>query len=160
MYKYEKKIEELGYQKKDFSKGILKYIKVLESNISALNDVIDLLSEVEEGEQGNEEREILQEALTDFENVVAEKDAELVDKIEKYVEKKPYYAQKYQHMMQKKQENERQVVVEPKVVKPLPIYNMVEEPIIEKKNSSNSWLVWGGLGVIGLLVGVNLYRNR
>ena len=45
--------------------------------------------------------------------------------------------------------------------KPEPISVVAEEVKDEpKKKNSGNWILWAGLGVIGLLVGVNVMRNR
>lgn len=45
--------------------------------------------------------------------------------------------------------------------KPEPISVVAEEVKDEpKKKGSGNWILWAGLGVIGLLVGVNVMRNR
>lgn len=33
-------------------------------------------------------------------------------------------------------------------------------PIPEKKKEDSNWLLWGVLGIAGIMVGVNLFRNR
>jgi hypothetical protein len=172
MYKYEKKIKDLGLNKSGLPKSIAGPIKELEDAIAEMSDLQKDLSELEEGD---ESRGDIENEIAEYQKIIAEADEDLVVKIQTYVDKKPYYDEKYKHMRQAA-EAKKQAKAQPQPApspapapepepepEPAPETIIYPQPYPETKKEDDgigSWLLWGGLGVIGILVGVNVWKNR
>lgn len=167
MYKYEKKIKDLGLNKSGLPKSIANPVKELEEAVTEMNDLKSQLSEMDESD---DEREDIENEIKQYESIIGEADEELVGKIQTYVDKKPYYDEKYKHMKQAaeaKKQAKAQATPQPNpepqlntVAVPEPIPVPQPEPEKKEDDGIGNWLLWGGLGVIGLLVGVNVWKNR
>jgi hypothetical protein len=186
MYNYEKKIKELGLNKSALPKSLATPIKELNEAAGELEELRTDLANLEEGDDSADD---IQSQIAEYENLIVEADNELVGKIQTYVDKKPYYDAKYQHMKQaaeakkaaKTQETSPMVesgtisvdssnvtfsatpevleaVNQPEVV--VASQGAAIETKEEKKDDFGTWLFWGLLGTAGLLVGVNLFKNR
>jgi|LauGreDrversion4_2_1035121.scaffolds.fasta_scaffold03502_3 chromosome segregation ATPase len=186
MYNYEKKIKELGLQKSSLPKSLMNPIKELDE---AEKELAELKTDLANLEEGDESADDIKSQIAEYENLIVEADTEIVAKIQTYADKKPYYDAKYQHMKQaaeakkaaKTQESAPAVesgtipvegssvtfsatpevleaVNQPEVV--VASQGAAIETKEEKKDDFGTWLFWGLLGTAGILVGVNLFKNR
>jgi hypothetical protein len=182
MSKFEKKITELGLEEGKLSKNLNKMVKDFRKAEAQLEEMKEELEKV-----SGDEKEQLKGEIAELEEALAETDEELVGRVQTYADNREYYAQKVQDLNrgrqkaeqargaasnpqpqpqpQKVEEAPKQVetpkIEEAKVVSTEPAGTAAAKavPIEEKKESSN-WLLWGVLGIAGIMVGVNLFRNK
>ena len=178
MSKFEQTLEKHGYTVQTVSIGLKKSIKEYKDAEKELNA---MKADFESAD--DESKKELHAEIEEFVNLLEETDQDLCKKIEDYIEKKPYYDAKVQHMKDKKAG--KGVGTPPKkssfvgasttgnvsaslgqtpatggaatftATFTQPAVEPAEEP--KKKDS---WVLWGFLGLVGILVGVNVMKNR
>lgn len=177
MKQYQEKINEAGGYEK-LSKGIKKLVREVEDTEKAIQE---LKAELENASE--EEIEEIQKDIEESEKLLAEVEEDLVRKIESYLKNKDGYDARMKAMREKKNGG---VVSEPKAPAPAPAPKAPEasapapaaEAIITKSGGSEpqvvkaevveqkeeggfgSMLLWGALGVAGIFIGINLFKNR
>lgn len=173
MRKFEQKIKEMGYELKDLSPKLAQDVK---DYVATEREWEQHKAEIASLDPDSEEYEAKIDQIQQYEDVLEEEDNDLVVKVAKYLEKKPYYEQHAQMMKAKKEEKRsgQAQPAAPKAAAPAPVaaapvaaapqvvasQGVVVEPVVEKKKGGSNWVLWGGLAVLGLLVGVNVMRNR
>jgi uncharacterized membrane protein len=152
--KYQNKIKELGIQRTQLSKSVLTDIKDLETMMHEANEVEEQINQTD---QEDEDYEELVSNLEQIKKVIAEEDESLANRIAEYWAKKPENEAKMQQIRQAAQAK-KGVQVQP--TNNNPASGNTVTPKEEGKEDGENWLLWGVLGGLGLLVGVNLFRNR
>jgi len=180
MAKFEKKITELGLEEGKLSKNLNKMVKDFRKAEAQLEEMKEELEKL-----SGDEKEQLQGEISELEEALAETDDELVGRVQTYADNREYYAQKVQDLNRGRQKAEeargaasnpqpqpkkveeapKQVetpkVEEAKVVSTEPAGTAAAKAVpIEQKKESSNWLLWGVLGIAGIMVGVNLFRNK
>lgn len=183
MSKFEQTLEKHGYTVQTVSNGLKKSIKEYKDAEKELNA---LKADFESAD--DEAKEELQAEIEEYVNLLEETDQDLCKKIEDYIEKKPYYDAKLQHMKDKAAGKDAGASPKKSAfvgasttgnvsaasgavtvnATPTPatggtatITQPAGEPAkVEEEKKSNNWILWGFLGVVGLLVGVNVMKNR
>lgn len=171
MRNYEQKINELGLEKGKLSKNLNQEVKEFEQADKEFLSLSEQLLQMSEEDEGYEE---VSNEVSEYAELLETTDAQLTDKIQKYFDKKDYYAAKMEHMQKKAAEKrggepapaaapvaaaapKAAPITQPAAAAPAAQAVVVEE---EKKKSGGNWILWGGLAVLGLLVGVNVLKNR
>lgn len=173
MTKFEQTLSQNGLTVQSVSKGIQNSIqeyKEAETEVNGLKE--DFLSADEESKQD------LQAELDEYVKLLVEADNNITKKINDYISKKPYYDAKLQHMRDKAAGKE--AGASPKKnsfvgVGTTPLSGTMNSPslafeveptkiasegvLVEPKKKDN-WVLWGFLGLVGILVGVNVIKNR
>lgn len=177
MRNYEQKISELGLEKGKLSKNLNQEVKEFEQAEREFESLNDQLQGMEESDENYES---VSNEVEEYAQLLESTDADLVNKIQKYFDKKDYYAAKMEHMKNKTAEKKAGVPASSQspTYSPKPAPQPAPAPAAQpaaaasavvvdpqpapekKKDSGGSWLLWGGLAVLGLLVGVNVMRNR
>jgi hypothetical protein len=177
MKQYQEKIKEAGGFEK-LSKGIKKLVKEC---IDTEDAIKELKSELENASE--EEIAEIEKDIEESEKLLAEVEEDVVRKIDSYLKNKDGYDARMKAMREKKNGG---VVSEPKAAAPAPkapeapapAVAPVEEAVITKSGGSEpqvvkaevveqkeeggfgSMLLWGALGVAGIFIGINLFKNR
>ena len=181
MNKYQNKITELGLEEKKLPKsisGLIKEFKEAETEVNQLKADLEAMSDDDEA------REDLVGEIGEYEQLLAETDDKISKKLVDYAANKPYYDAKFQHMREAAAAKKNGQAAPPAptkasinagaapvvaastpVAQPQPTYNppppaSETEKVEEKKKDGSNWILWGALGVVGLFVGVNLFKNR
>lgn len=184
MNNYQNKITELGLEEKKLPKsitGLIKEFKEAETEVNQLKADLEAMSDDDEA------REDLVGEIGEYEQLLAETDDKISKKLLDYAANKPYYDAKFQYMRDAAAAKKNgqpappsptkgsvsggaapvvaPVVAPTPVAQSQPIYNPpppANEPekVEEKKKDGSNWILWGALGVVGLFVGVNLFKNR
>lgn len=174
MTKFENKITELGLQRNKLSKSIQSLVKEFDE---AKEEVDSLKADLSNMEEDDEDREALLNEIQEYEALLKETDEKITKKLIDYGEKKPYYDAKFKHMMDAAAAKKAgvQPTPSPKASEfqqsqpapqpaPEPTPQPAPEPVPvateEKKKDSGNWFLWGALGVVGIFVGVNLFKNK
>ena len=181
MSKFEQTLEKHGYTVQTVSNGLKKSIKEYRDAEKELNA---LKADFESAD--DESKEELNAEIEEYINLLEETDQDLSKKIEDFIEKKPYYDAKLQHMKDKAAGKDAgdspkkssfvgasttgnvsaasAAVAVNSTPKPATgatatITQPAGEPAEEPKKK-DSWVLWGFLGLVGILVGVNVMKNR
>ena len=164
MTKVEKRISELGLDAKKLSKNLTRDVK---NFFTAVKDLEEKKAELKEMDAAE----------------IQEADQFLVNRVQTYYDNRDYYAQKVQDLNKGKAkaaeargDSAPVAPVEPAAPavepvasvtatngKPEPVakpLEVTEEKVKEKKSGGGDWLLWGVLGIAGIMVGVNLFKNR
>lgn len=182
MYNYEQKMNELGLEKAKLSKGLKQELREFEL---AAKEYSTLMEQISDMDESNENYENINNEINEYRELLTNTDGDLTNKIQRYYDKKDYYAAKMEHMKQKTAEKRggapattqspisgnfqntgsvtTGVDITTAPINPEPVINNLQTPAQaapEKKSDSGSWLLWGGLAVLGLIVGVNVMKNR
>ena len=180
MRNYQLKMNELGLNSSNISKALQKSIKEFEEGENEFRQINDNLSKMDEQD---ERYESLSQEVENYDSLLNEADDDLMQKLEKYSANKEVYEAKMLHMRQKAAEKKGKVVAPAAPAAPANPANPAapvapaapaasvsattqsgNPPVIvlpkEEKKSGSNWLLWGGLAVLGLLVGVNVMKNR
>jgi hypothetical protein len=186
MYNYEQKMNELGLEKAKLSKGLKQELREFEL---AAKEYSTLMEQISDMDESNENYENINNEINEYRELLTNTDGDLTNKIQRYYDKKDYYAAKMEHMKQKTAEKRGGapattqsptsgnfqilgttsgttavgVDITNYPINPEPVINNLQSPAQaapEKKSDSGSWLLWGGLAVLGLIVGVNVMKNR
>ena len=162
MSKFEQTLEKHGYTVQTVSNGLKKSIKEYRDAEKELNA---LKADFESAD--DESKEELNAEIEEYINLLEETDQDLSKKIEDFIEKKPYYDAKLQHMKDKaagkdagdSPKKSSFVGAKPATGATATITQPAGEPAEEPKKK-DSWVLWGFLGLVGILVGVNVMKNR
>lgn len=177
MRNYQLKMNELGLNSSNISKALQKSIKEFEEGENEFRQINDTLSKMDEQD---ERYESLKQDVENYDSLFNEADDDLMQKLEKYSANKEVYEAKMLHMRQKAAEKKGKVVAPvasvataapaapAAPVAPTASVSATTQsgnpPVVvlpkEEKKSGSNWLLWGGLAVLGLLVGVNVMKNR
>jgi len=179
MKQYQEKINEAGGYEK-LSKGIKKLVREVEDTEKAIQE---LKSELENASE--EEIAEIEKDIQESEKLLEEVEEDVVRKIESYLKNKDGYDARMKAMREKKNGG---VVSEPKAAAPAPKApeapapapapapaaeavitksggsepQVVKAEVVEQKEEGGfgSMLLWGALGVAGIFIGINLFKNR
>ena len=180
MTKVEKRISELGLDAKKLSKNLTRDVK---NFFTAVKDLEEKKAELKEMDASEEGYEQAKQELESYAAEIQEADQFLVNRVQTYYDNRDYYAQKVQDLNKGKAkaaeargDSAPVAPVEPAAPavepvasvtatngKPEPVakpLEVTEEKVKEKKSGGGDWLLWGVLGIAGIMVGVNLFKNR
>lgn len=187
MRKFEKKIKELGFEKGKLSQGLNKTIKEFDTLEEELKGMKAHLKEIENDEDKEDELNDLVSEIEDVEEKLNEFDDLLVYKVEEYKRLLPGYQAKLAKMEEgrKRKAAEREAqggaptptpapsptpapAPQPQPTpnpEPTPAPKVEEGAKLEegegkKEKSGTNWLLWGALGIAGIFIGVNLFKNK
>ena len=176
MRKFEKKINELNLVKGKLSKALNSNIndfEMLEQSLvglhAELREAEDIENNEDEVERLTQESEELEEQLENFDGVLTEKVQVYADNYDSYQERirkmdegrKAKAAAKSQQTaaVEPAPAPQPEPIVEPapQAAPPPPPPAPKEE---EKEKKGTNWVLWGVLGVAGIFLGINLYKNK
>ena len=182
MRKFEKKINELGLEKGKLSKNLNDTVRNFELAEDELKSLKLELKAAEKEEDNDDEIDKLVEKIEETESQLEQTDDYLVKKIEIHNKNGDMYAIRAEKMREarvaKAANKTSNPSTPPKPVdepKPAPIVTIKEEVKAEpevtqtapsakieekKEEKKTNWLLWGVLGVAGIFVGINLYKNK
>jgi len=182
MRHYQKKINELGIDNSKLSKGLKTQVQDILGAENELRELNEKLAEMDSEDEGYEE---LQGEIEELSAAIEDVDNDLVAAIDDWWAKREIMVERGKHMQQAKKAKQAAAagqnapanapeptpipspspapIVAPQVnvqYQPQPVN--IGQPVIvtEQKKKGGSWLLWGGLAVLGLLVGVNVMRNK
>jgi chromosome segregation ATPase len=163
MRKFERKINELNLVKGKLSKSLnsnIKDFEMLEQSLVGLNAELREAEAKEnnedEVEKLTQESEELEEQLENFDNV-------LTEKVQTYADNYDSYQERIRKMDEGRKAKSAAKAEQTAVVKPTqhqsapPPAASKEE---DKKKKGTNWVLWGVLGVAGIFVGINLFKNK
>jgi chromosome segregation ATPase len=160
MRNYEKKISELGIDKNQLSRALSQSVKEFEEGE---NEYVELSQRLESMSEDDDDYEEVQSEVQEYEELLEQTDLELTAKIEKWYGKRDYYAAKMEHMrnassgkpasQSPKMENGKAAANTAVHIKPSNVGQ-------EEKKDKGSWILWAGLGLLGLMVGANIMRRE
>lgn len=165
---YQKKINSLGIDNSKLSKGLKAQVDNLTEAEEELNNLESQLEGIDENDEDYEEK---QGEVQELREAIDEADMGLVAAIEDWWAKREIMVERGKHMQQAKKAKQAAAAAGQPAPAPAPTPAPQPEPqpqpqpqptpvVEEKKKSSGNWLLWGGLAVVGALIGVNLMRNR
>lgn len=180
MRKYLLKMNQLGFKQTDLSNALKKAVQEFEEGENEYNQLKEQLEAMEETDEQYEE---ISTQVQEYETLLEESDVELEEKIQKFSDNKAEYDKKVKQMQaanEAKKAKKAAASAAPPAPAPAPAPNPVPAPapapapnppvvilnpndppkVEEKKDSFGSWLLWGGLAVLGLVVGVNVMKNK
>jgi uncharacterized membrane protein len=179
MRKFQNKITESGLQKNKLPKTIASLVKEFED---AESEVRQMKADLEQMDEDDEDREALISEISEYDVLLETTDNKIVAKLDDYVAKKPYYEAKFQHMKDTAaaKKNGQQAPTAPTQASvsgaaatntaqfQTAAPNVINTPITsasnsletEKKKEGTNWILWGALGIAGIFLGVNFYKNR
>ena len=171
MRKYLLKMNQLGFKIADLSNALKKAVQEFEEGEGEYNSLKEQLEGMADTDEGYEE---LRTQVEEYETLLEEADTELEEKIQKFSDNKAEYDKKVKQMQAANEAKKAKKAAAAPAPAPAPppapvaasgnppvvILNPNETPKEEKKDSFGSWLLWGGLAVLGLVVGVNVMKNR
>jgi hypothetical protein len=184
MTKFEQTLEKHGYTVQTVSIGLKKSIKEYkdaEKDFSALKADFEFADD--------EAKADLQAEIDEYVNLLKETDAEISRKIEDYIAKKPYYDAKMKYMKDKAAGKDAGALPKKSsfvgttvtvstsgattvatnstgtthLASGITNTPAASEPITvgtEDPKKKDNWVLWGFLGLVGILVGVNVMKNR
>lgn len=176
MRKFEKKINELNLEKGKLSKTLNQNIKdfeVLEESLKGLRAELRQA----EASQDDEAIERLNQEVEELEGELINFDEILVDKVQNYADNYDSYQLRLKKMEEgRKAKAAAKTAPAPEseptpapVATPKPAPEPTEPPVNdptptpkveEKEKKETNWLLWGVLGVAGIFVGINLFKNK
>lgn len=171
MYKYEKKINELGLEKQKLPKSIQSGILEIAYGEKELKQLQNDFSNMEDDD---EERDTLKVSMDEYHELIDYADEKLVIKIQQYSDKIPYYAEKAEHMKRARESKKAATSSKPEVVSnkqveqttvaasPSLSVSNTEAPIQVKKgkNTVGDWVFLGVLAVAGIFIGRSLMNKK
>jgi len=181
MRKFEKKINELGLEKGKLSKNLNDTVVNFHLAEDELKSLKLELKAAEKEEDNDDEIDKLVAKIEETESQLEQTDDYLVKKIEIHNKNGDMYAARAEKMREArvaKAANKNFAPAQPKPVdepKPAPIVTIKEEvkaqPEVtqtapaakieeEKEEKGTNWVLWGILGVAGIFVGINLFKNK
>ena len=179
MRKFEKKINELNLSKGNLSKSLNKNINDFDVLDQSLKGLRAEYREANSIEDNDDEIERLNGEIEELEGQLENFDEVLVDKVQNYADNYDSYQTRI-----KKMEEGRKAKAAAKVAPaaaPTPAPTPTNEPapapkveptpaptneptqapkVEEKEEKGTNWLLWGVLGVAGIFVGINLFKNK
>ena len=172
MRQYQEKLNELGLTPQSLSKGVTKDLVEFQQAEREFEELNERLAEMDEDD---EEREELESQIEEYEEVIEKADEQLAAKIQHYFENKDAYAERMKNVTRGRGRPPKTPVPNPASTntvsiatnaqgstKVAPQNSTTTPPSNEQKeeDSFGSWLLWGGLAIVGAIVGVNIVRNR
>ena len=185
MTKVEQRINELGLDAKKLSKNLTRDVK---NFLKAVEDLEEKENEFKKADPSGEGYDEAKAEIESYRAEIEEADQFLVNRVQTYYDNKDYYAQKVQDLnkgrakaAEARGENPQpapqptpqpapqpQPQPDPIAVvtatngkaEPNPKPLEVTEEKVEKKSGGADWLLWGVLGIAGIMVGVNLFKNK
>ena len=167
---YQKKINSLGIDNSKLSKGLKAQVDNLREAEEELNNLESQLEGIDENDEDYEEK---QGEVQDLREAIDEADMRLVAAIEDWWAKREIMVERGKYMQQAKKAKQAAAAAgqpapapQPQPApqpapQPQPQPTPQPAPVVEeKKKGSGSWILWGGLALVGALIGVNLMRNR
>lgn len=180
MRKFEKKINELNLVKGKLSKALNSNIKDFEMLEQSLVGLHAELREAETIENNEEEVEKLAQESEELEEQLENFDAVLTEKVQTYADNYDSYQERIRKMDEgrKAKSAAKAQQAAPVEAAPAPQSASIPEPIVEpapqaaapppppapkeeeKQEKGTNWVLWGVLGVAGIFVGINLFKNK
>jgi len=186
MRKFEKKINELGLQKGALSKNLNDLVRNFELAEDELKNLKIELKAAEKEEDNEEEIDNLISKIEETESQLDESDDYLVKKVISHHKNGDTYAIRIQKMKQAREAklaSKNSIVQSQPEPQTKPVETPKNEPIVtnntelkaepvstgtprepkkeeDKEEKGTNWLLWGVLGVAGIFVGINLFKNK
>ena len=187
MRKFEKKINQLNLVKGKLSKGLNANIKDFEMLEQSLVGLQAELREAKAQEDNDEEVDRLTNEVEELEQQLENFDGILTDKVQSYSDNYEVNQEKVRKMDEARKAKAAARVqatpapaAEPTAAPaaeptpaPAPTSNPEPQPqptpaadptpapkVEEKEEKGTNWLLWGVLGVAGIFVGINLFKNK
>ena len=166
MRKYLLKMNQLGLTKATISKALQKSVTEFEE---AETEYQELKTQLGQMNPEDAEYEELKTEVSDYESVLEESDVELEEKIQKFNSNKAEYERKVKKMQAANDAKKAKSAAAAQTVAPAVITGTAANQVTvttnpngttAPKKDSGGWLLWGALGLLGLLVGVNVMKNR
>jgi predicted nuclease with TOPRIM domain len=183
MRKFEKKINELGLEKGKLSKNLNDVVRNFELAEDELKSLKLELRAAEKEEDNEDEIDNLLSKIEETESQLEQTDDYLVKKIEVHHKNGDMYAIRAEKMREARQAKAANKNSTPPQTQSKPIEEQKIEPIVTikeevkaqpeaqqatsvakdnevKEKKGTNWILWGILGVAGIFVGINLYKNK
>ena len=176
MRKFEKKINELNLVKGKLSKALNSNIKDFEMLEQSLVGLHAELREAEAKENNEDEVERLAQESEELEEQLENFDGVLTEKVQVYADNYDSYQERIRKMDEGRKakaaaKSQQTAAVEPApapqpepIVEPAPQAAPPPPPPApkeeEKEKKGTNWVLWGVLGVAGIFLGINLYKNK
>lgn len=179
MRKFEKKINQLNLVKGKLSKGLNANIKDFEMLEQSLVGLQAELREAKAQEDNDEEVDRLTNEVEELEQQLENFDEILTDKVQSYSDNYEVNQEKVRKMDEaRKAKAAARVQATPAPAadptpapapEPIPVADPTPAPapdptpapkVEEKEEKGTNWLLWGVLGVAGIFVGINLFKNK
>ena len=176
MRKFEKKINELNLVKGKLSKALNSNIKDFEMLEQSLVGLHAELREAEAKENNEDEVDKLAQESEELEEQLENFDGVLTEKVQTYADNYDSYQERIRKMDEGRKAKsaakaQQTAAVEPApapqpepIVEPAPQAAAPPPPLApkeeEKEEKGTNWLLWGVLGVAGIFVGINLFKNK
>ena len=175
MRKFEKKINELNLSKGNLSKSLNKNINDFDVLDQSLKGLRAEYREANSIEDNDDEIERLNGEIEELEGQLENFDEVLVDKVQNYADNYDSYQTRIKKMEEGRKAKAAAKVAPaaastptneptqaPKVEPtPAPTNEPTQAPKVEEKEEKGTnWLLWGVLGVAGIFVGINLFKNK
>jgi DNA repair exonuclease SbcCD ATPase subunit len=175
MRKFEKKINELNLVKGKLSKALNSNIKDFEMLEQSLVGLHAELRGAEAKENNEEEVEKLAQESEELEEQLENFDGVLTEKVQTYADNYDSYQERIRKMDEGRKAKS---AAKAQQAAPAPQPEPIPEPIVEpapqaaapppppapkeeeKEEKGTNWLLWGVLGVAGIFVGINLFKNK
>ena len=176
MRKFEKKINELNLVKGKLSKALNSNIKDFEMLEQSLVGLHAELREAEAKENNEDEVDKLAQESEELEEQLENFDGVLTEKVQTYADNYDSYQERIRKMDEGRKAKSAAKAQQTAAVEPAPAPQ--PEPIVEpapqvaapppppapkeeeKEEKGTNWLLWGVLGVAGIFVGINLFKNK
>ena len=176
MRKFEKKINELNLVKGKLSKALNSNIKDFEMLEQSLVGLHAELREAEAKENNEDEVDKLSQESEELEEQLENFDGVLTEKVQTYADNYDSYQERIRKMDEGRKAKSAAKAQQTAAVEPAPAPQ--PEPIVEpapqaaapppppapkeeeKEEKGTNWLLWGVLGVAGIFVGINLFKNK
>ena len=180
MRKFEKKINELNLVKGKLSKALNSNIKDFEMLEQSLVGLHAELRQAEAKENNEDEVEKLTQESEELEESLENFDGVLTEKVQVYADNYDSYQERIRKMDEGRKakaaaKSQQTAAVEPAPApQSAPIPEAIVEPAPqaaapppppapkeeEKEKKGTNWILWGVLGVAGIFVGINLFKNK
>jgi len=174
MRKFEKKINELNLVKGKLSKALNSNIKDFEMLEQSLVGLHAELRQAEAKENNEDEVEKLTQESEELEEQLENFDGILTEKVQLYADNYDSYQERIRKMDEGRKAKAAAKSQQTAAVEPAPAPKV--EPIVQptpqaapppaapkeevKEKKRTNWILWGILGVAGIFVGINLYKNK
>ena len=176
MRKFEKKINELNLVKGKLSKALNSNIKDFEMLEQSLVGLHAELREAEAKENNEDEVDKLSQESEELEEQLENFDGVLTEKVQTYADNYDSYQERIRKMDEGRKAKSAAKAQQTAAVEPAPAPQ--PEPIVEpapqaaapppphapkeeeKEEKGTNWLLLGVLGVAGIFVGINLFKNK
>jgi hypothetical protein len=171
MRNFEKKIKELGFEVGKLSVNLNKEVSEFYEVQKELNDLKEELKDAKDGDVESIQNEIKEgeEALIDFDEMI-------VENVEKYAKNKPAYDEKIRRMTEGREKKKlaknesNSTPTPPPTLEPIvdtppptplePIVDTPPTPKVEEESSLMANLGWGALAILGIFVGIRVFKNK